>query len=376
MILSPEQKAIKETLREFALERIRPIARETDETQLFPESLWDELADLNVTGMAIPDEYGGSECSRVEYSIINEELAYGSLAIATAVSVHCLASAAIAEFGSDAQKERWLPDMSTGRPIGAFALSEPHAGSNPAELSTRAYRDGNEYVISGEKQWITNGARSDVLIVFAVTDPGDPETITQFLVPKTCEGVTVGDKEDKLGLRASDTTPITFDDVRIPVGNQLTPVGDGLPAALQMLTGGRIGIASQAVGVSQAAIDDALSYAMEREQFGRTISEIQMIRHKIADMVTNTRAARYLTRVTAERDDAGMDVRGEASMAKYFASENAVDVTSEAVQIHGGYGYVREFDVERYYRDAKVTTIYEGTSEIQKEIIARTVIDA
>lgn len=375
MILSPEQQAIQETLREFALERIRPIAREADEAQVFPESLWDELADLDVMGMTIPDEYDGSERSRVEYSIINEEIAYGSLAVATAVSVHCLASAAIAEFGTDTQKERWLPDMSTGRPIGAFALSEPHAGSNPAELSTRAYRDGNEYVISGEKQWITNGARSDVLIVFAVTEPGDPGTITQFLVPKTCDGILVGDKEDKLGLRASDTTPVTFDDVRIPIGNQLTPIGDGLQAALQMLTGGRIGIASQAVGVSQAAIDDAISYATEREQFGRTISEIQTIRHKIADMVTNTRAARYLTRGAAERDDAGMDVRGEASMAKYFASENAVDVTNEAVQIHGGYGYVREFDVERYYRDAKVTTIYEGTSEIQKEIIARTVID-
>lgn len=376
MILSAEQRALKDTLREFAIDRIRPVARESDETQSFPEAIWDELGELDVLGMDIPEQYGGSDLSRVEYSLVSEELAYGSLAIATAVSVHCLVTAAITEFGSDKQKDSWLPKMSTGRPIGGFALSEPQAGSNPAELRTKAVREGDEYVLSGEKQWITNGERSGVLIVFAATDPGNPESITQFLVPKDHDGIRVGEKADKLGLRASDTTSITFNDVRIPAENRLTAVGEGLRAALGLLTGGRIGIASQAVGLSQAAVDDAISYAKQREQFGEPISEIQTIRHKIADMVTKTRAARSLTRLAAERADAGLSVRSDASMAKYFASESAMEVTNEAVQIHGGYGYIREFDVERYYRDAKVTTIYEGTSEIQKEIIARNEIDS
>lgn len=375
MILSAEQRAFQETIREFSIEQIHPIAREIDETQSFPETIWDDLAELDVLGMQIPEKYGGSDLSRVEYSLVNEEVAYGSLAIATAVSVHCLATAAIRKFGSEHQKETWLPEMSAGRPVGAFALSEPHAGSNPAELRTTAREEGDEYVISGEKQWITNGSRSDVLIVFAVTDPGNPESITQFLVPKDRKGITVGEKEDKLGLRASDTTPLTFENVRIPRENRLTPVGEGLQAALWLLTGGRIGIASQSVGLAQAAIDDAVSYANDREQFGKPISEIQTIRHKIAEMVTKTQASRSLTRLAAERADNGLSVRREASMAKYYASETAMDVTNEAVQIHGGYGYMRDYDVERYYRDAKVTTIYEGTSEIQKEIIARSEID-
>ncbi len=375
MSLSSEQRVLQETIREFTADRIGPIAREIDETQSFPEGIWDELSELDVMGMTVPEEYGGSNLSQVEYSLVNEEIAYGSLAIATAVSVHCLVTAAITEFGTEQLKATWLPKMSAGRPVGGFALSEPHAGSNPAALQTRADRDGDEYVISGEKQWITNGARSGILVVFAVTEPGNPESITQFLVPKDREGISVGEKEDKLGLRASDTTPITLDGVRVPQENQLTPVGEGLRAALTLLTGGRIGIASQSVGLAQAAIDEAISYAKQREQFGQPISEIQTIRHKIADMITKTEAARSLTRLTAERADEGESVRSEASMAKYFASETAMEVTNEAVQIHGGYGYMREYDVERYYRDAKVTTIYEGTSEIQKEIIARNEID-
>ena len=373
MRLSAEQATIRDTVLEFARNEIRPGAAAADERQAFPEDVWDGLAELDLTAMTVPEKYGGLDVDRLTYSVVNEAVAYGSLAVATALSVHCLATSCIATFGSDAQKERWLPEMADGRPVGAFALSEPHAGSNPAEMTTEARPAGDEYVLNGEKQWITNGQRSDVVIVFAKTDRADQESITQFVVPKSA-GIDVGETEDKLGLRASDTTTLTFDDVRIPAENRLTPVGKGLSAALTILTGGRIGIASQAVGVAEAAFDEAKAYAQDREQFDHPLADIQTIRHKLADMATQVRAARLLTRDAARRDDEGEDVRTAASMAKYFASEAAMDVTNEAVQIHGGYGYVQS-DVERFYRDAKVTTIYEGTSEIQKTIIARSLLE-
>ncbi len=382
MQLSEEQRAIRDVVREFAVEEIRPTAEETDRTQQFPEDVWDGLAELDLTGLTVPEEYGGYDADRVTYSLVSEEVAYGALSVATALGVHCMATSCIATFGDDDQKERWLPEMVDGRPVGAFALSEPGAGSNPAQMETVARRvegagghPGDEYVIDGKKQWITNGQRSDVVILFARTDPEDPRSITQFVVPKDVDGLEVGNKEDKLGLRASDTTSLVFDGVRIPAENRLTPVGEGLSAAFSILQGGRIGIASQAVGLAQAAFDEAVAYSQEREQFDEPISEIQTIRHKLADMKTNLEAARLLTREAARRSDAGEPVETWASMAKYFASEAAVDVTSEAVQIHGGYGYVREFDVERLYRDSKITTIYEGTSEIQKKIVARNVLE-
>jgi len=371
MELTDEQRAIQGVVREFAVEEIRPTAAEADREQAFPEEVWDGLADLDLTGLTVPEEYGGLDVDDLTYSIVNEEVAYGMLAVATALSVHSLATSCLAEFGSDEQKERWLPEMATGRPVGAFALSEPEAGSNPAQMTTTAVREGDEYVIDGKKQWITNGQRAGVVILFAKTDLEDPRSVTQFVVPKDTPGLEVGKKEDKLGLRASDTTALLFDDVRIPVENRLTEEGKGLSAALSILTGGRIGIASQAVGLAQAALDEALDYAGEREQFDRPIGEFQTIRHKLADMQTNLQAARLLTRDAARKSDAGEDVTMAASMAKYFASETAVDVTNEAVQIHGGYGYTTEFDVERFYRDSKITTIYEGTSEIQKKVIAR-----
>ncbi|MDR9380298.1 MAG: acyl-CoA dehydrogenase family protein, partial [Natronomonas sp.] len=292
------------------------------------------------------------------------------LSVATALSVHCLATSCIQQFGTDAHREAWLPDMAAGRPVGAFALSEPDAGSNPAGMTTQARKEGDEYVIDGTKQWITNGQRSGVVILFAKTDRDDPDTVTQFLVPKDTDGLAVGKKEHKLGLRASDTTTLLFDGARIPVENRLTEVGDGLKAAFSILTGGRIAIASQAVGVAQAALDAAVEYADEREQFGKPIAGHQAIAHKLADMATDVRASRLLTRDAAEKNEDGVDPMA-ASMAKYFASETAVDVATEAVQVHGGYGYTKDFDVERFYRDAKITTIYEGTSEIQKDIISR-----
>jgi alkylation response protein AidB-like acyl-CoA dehydrogenase len=382
MELSQEHRAIRDVVHDFAVEEVRPTAKEADRTQTFPEEVWDGLADLDLTAMTVPEEYGGLDADTMTYSVVNEELAYGQLAVATALGVHCLATSCIAEFGSDDHKEEWLPDMARGRPVGAFALSEPQAGSNPAEMTTEAQRverasghAGDEYVIDGKKQWITNGERAGVVILFAKTDRDDPDSITQFLVPKDADGLEVGKKEDKLGLRASDTTSLLFDDVRIPAENRLTEERRGLSAALSILTGGRIGIASQSVGLAQAALDEAVSYAGEREQFDRPIGQFQAIRHKVADMATKLRAGRLLTRDAARRADAGEDVRTAASMAKYFASEAAVDITNEAVQIHGGYGYTTDFDVERFYRDSKITTIYEGTSEIQKEVIARELLD-
>ncbi|PSQ16737.1 acyl-CoA dehydrogenase [Halobacteriales archaeon QS_8_69_26] len=377
MDLTEEQRAIRDVVHEFAVEEIRPTARECDTEQSFPEEVWDGLADLDLTGLTVPEEYGGFDADRVTYAVVNEEVAYGQLSVATALSVHCLATSCIAEFGDEDQTERWLPEMVGGRPVGAFALSEPHAGSNPAEMSTQARPDGDEYVIDGTKQWITNGKRSGVVILFAKTDRDDPDTITQFVVPKDADGLTVGKKEDKLGLRASDTTSLEFDGVRIPRENRLTEVGKGLSAAFSILTGGRVGIAAQSVGLAQSALDEAVEYSHEREQFDRPLSDIQTIRHEVAEMSTAVRASRLLTRDAARRLEHGdpQDAAEAASMAKYFASEAAMDVTNEAVQIHGGYGYVTENDVERLYRDAKITTIYEGTTEIQKEIIARHVLD-
>ena len=377
MELTAEQRAIRDVVHEFARAEIRPVAAEADRTATFPEAVWDGLADLDLTALTVPEAYGGVEADRVTYSLVNEAVAYGSLAVATALSVHLLATSCLETFGSDEVKERWLPEMATGRPVGAFALSEAGAGSNPAQMTTEARRiegaDGQveAYVIDGQKQWITNGKRAGVVVCFAKIDREDPGSITQFLVPKETPGLTVGKREQKLGLRASDTTELQFDEVRIPAEYRLTPEGEGLRAALSILTGGRIGIASQAVGLAQAALDEAVTYASDREQFGKPIAEIQTIQHKLAEMETRVQAARLLARDAARRDDAGADSRKAASCAKYFASETASFVTNEALQIHGGYGYTTDFDVERYYRDAKVTEIYEGTTEIQKTIIAR-----
>ncbi len=373
--LSAEESAIRDLVREFAIEEIRPGAREADETETFPEDVWDGLAELDLTGLTVPEEYGGFDADATAYAVVNETLAYGSLAVATALSVHCLATSCIATFGDDDQRERWLPEMVDGRPVGAFCLSEPHAGSNPAEMSTTATREGDEYVLDGTKQWITNGSRAGVAVVFARADADDPDSITQFLVPTDADGFEVGRKEEKLGLRASDTTAITLDGCRVPATNRLTEEGKGLSAAFRVLTDGRIGIAAQAVGVADAAFDAAREYAHEREQFDRPIAEIQAIRHKFAEMSTEIEAARLLVREACRLAEAGEDARVAASRAKYAASEAATSVTNEAVQIHGGYGYVTEFDVERFYRDAKITEIYEGTTEIQKEIIARGVLD-
>ena len=375
MELSAAQRAIRETVRELTAEEIVPVAREADRTESFPEDVWDLLADLDLTGLTTPTAYDGFDADYRTYAVVNEELAYGSLAVATALSVHCLATACIAEFAGESVRDEWLPEMVDGRPVGAFALSEPQAGSNPRAMTTVAEPIDDGYRLSGEKQWITNGQRAGVVVVFAKTDPEDPDSITQFLVPTDSDGLTVGDPEEKLGLRASDTTTLTFDGVRIPERYRLTEVGAGLAAALSILNGGRVAIAAQATGLAQRALDEAQGYATEREQFDEPIAELQTIRHKLAEMATTVQASRLLTWDAAGRLDRDADARQAASMAKYFASEGAVDVANEAVQIHGGYGYTTEYPVERLYRDAKVTTIYEGTTEIQKNVIARSLLE-
>ncbi|MUW14785.1 acyl-CoA dehydrogenase [Halorubrum sp. CBA1125] len=403
--LTDEQRAVRDLVREFAVEEVRPGAAAADETGTFPEDVWDGLVDIGMTGLTVPEEYGGFDAEATTYAVVNEELAYGSLAVATALSVHCLVATCLAEFGSEPQRERWLPRMAEGRPVGMFCLSEPGAGSNPAEMETTATYDPetDEYALNGEKQWITNGERGGVAVVFAKAaadaegadgesdpgdesgpgdapddapgdDPDDETAITQFLVPADAAGFEVGPKEEKLGLRASDTTGITLDDCRVPAANRLTEVGAGLSAAFRALTGGRIGIAAQAVGLAQAALDAATSYATEREQFGGPIADIQAVRHTVAEMATDVSAARLLVREACRQAEAGEDPRVAAAKAKYRASEAAMSVTNEALQIHGGYGYTTDFDVERFYRDAKVTEIYEGTTEIQKTIVARGVL--
>ncbi|PSP53754.1 acyl-CoA dehydrogenase, partial [Halobacteriales archaeon QH_7_68_42] len=311
MALSATQEAIRETVREFAVAEIRPTLRECDREERFPEDVWDGLADLDLTGLTTPESYGGFDADRVTYAVVNEEVAYGSLAVATALSVHCLATSCIAEFGDEDLREAWLPEMVDGRPVGAFALSEPDAGSNPAEMSTTATRDGDEWVLDGTKQWITNGARAGVVVVFAKAREADGESatdgggsVTQFLVPADADGLSVGDPEEKLGLRASDTVSLTFDGVRVPDRYRLTEPGRGLAAALSVLNGGRVGIAAQAVGLGQAALDEALEYAAEREQFDRPIGEFQSIRHTLAEMHTQVEAGRLLTREAARRMDA------------------------------------------------------------------------
>ena len=375
MELSAEQRAIRRTVRDLTAEVIIPTAREADRTASFPENAWDSLADIDLTGLTTPTAYGGFDAAASTATIVYEELAYGSLAVATALSVHSLVSDCLATFADEQVKAEWLPEMADGRPVGAFALSEPDAGSNPRAMSTIARPEGDKYVLNGEKQWITNGQRAGVVVVFAKTDPDDPESVTQFLVPADSDGLTVGDPEEKLGLRASDTTSLQFDGVRIPERYRLTAVGDGLSAALSVLNGGRVAIAAQAVGLAQRALDEALEYATEREQFDRRIGEFQTIRHRLAEMATTVQASRLLTWDAARRIEREEDARRTASMAKYFASEGAMDVTNEALQIHGGYGYTTEYPVERLYRDAKVTTIYEGTTEIQKNVIARSLLE-
>jgi alkylation response protein AidB-like acyl-CoA dehydrogenase len=371
--LTPEQQLIRDTAREFALRELEPHAEEWDERHIFPRDVFNKMAELGFAGMLVPEEYGGVGADTLSYILMLEELNRVVPAMGTVVSVHnSLACGALLMFGNDEQKEKYLPKMTSGEWLGAYALSEAHAGSDPAAMRATAVRRGDVYVMNGTKTWITSGQSCDVAVLFAVTGNTDrpSRNISAFICPKGVPGLTVGKPENKMGIRASETTQLIFEDAEIPAEGLLGYEGEGFKIAMSLLDGGRIGIAAQAVGIAQRAFDEATAYSLQREQFGVPISDHQAIQFMLADMATGLSAARLLLYRAATMRDKGQKVSKEASMAKVFASELAMKSAWAAVQIHGGYGYVREYPVERFFRDAKITEIYEGTSQIQRIVIA------
>ena len=372
-MLTEPQIMIRDTARAFARERLAPCAAEWDRDARFPDEALAEMGSLGFMGMLVPEEWGGAAADHVAYALAVEEIAAGDGSVSTIMSVHnSVCAMPILRFGSEEQKERFLRPMARGEMLGAFCLTEPQAGSEASAIKTAARRDGNHYVLDGTKQFITSGSTAKVAIVFAVTDPArGKKGISAFIVPTATPGYKVARKEEKLGQRASDTCQIVFDDCRITPDLLLGQEGEGYKIALANLEGGRIGIAAQALGLARAAYEHALAYAKERQAFGRRIVEHQAVAFRLADMATEIAAARGLILDAARLRDAGRPCLKEASMAKLFASEMAERVASDAIQIHGGYGYLRDFPVERIYRDVRVTKIYEGTSDIQRLVIAR-----
>jgi alkylation response protein AidB-like acyl-CoA dehydrogenase len=371
--LNPEQQLIRDTARDFAMAELEPHAQEWDEQHIFPRDVFNRMAELGFAGMTVPEEYGGVGADTVSYILMLEELNRVVPAIGTVLSVHnSLACGALTMFGTAEQKARYLPKLASGEWLGAYALSEAHAGSNPAAMRTTARRRGDAYVVNGTKTWITSGASCDVAILFAVTGDSDKPSrnISAFICPRDVPGLTVSKPENKMGIRASETNQLIYEDAELPAENLLGQEGEGFKVAMSLLDGGRIGIAAQGVGIAQRAYEESVSYSLQREQFGVTISEHQAIQFMIADMATGLDAARLLLYRAATMRDKGQRVSKEASMAKLFASELAMKSAWAAVQIHGGYGYVKEYAVERFFRDAKITEIYEGTSQIQRIVIA------
>lgn len=372
-LYTEDQRMIRDAARAFATEMLAPNAAQWDHDAHLPDAIVAQLGELGLLGMIVPQELGGSYTDYVAYALAMEEVAAGDAACATMMSVHnSVGCGPILGFGTPAQKDRWLADMAAGRVIGAFCLTEPHAGSEANNLRTRAELRDGKWVLNGAKQFVTNGQRAGVAIVFAMTDPeAGKRGISAFLVPTDTPGFIVGKPEKKMGIRASDTCPITLENCAIPEENLLGNRGEGLKIALSNLEGGRIGIAAQALGIARAAFDKARRYAGERVQFGKPIAEHQAIQQKLADMAVQINAARLLVHHAAKLRTAGLPCLSEASQAKLFASEMAERVCSDAIQIHGGYGYLVDYEVERHYRDARITQIYEGTSEVQRMVIAR-----
>ena len=373
MILSEEHQAIQDAIRAYVQEQIAPQAAAWDKSHHFPAAELKGLAALGCYGVAVPTVYDGAGLDYLALSIIIEEIAAGDGATSTVVSVNnCPVCSILMAFGNEDQKQRFLKPLARGDMLGAFCLTEPHVGSEAGGLKTTAVRDGADYLINGVKQFITSGKNGDLAIVMAVTDKAaGKKGISAFLVPTTTPGYQVARIEDKLGQHASDTAQINFENCRVPAANLLGIEGQGLKIALSGLEGGRIGIASQAVGMARAAFEAALQYSKDRSSFGQPIFKHQAIQFKLADMATQIEAARQLIRHAACLKDAGLPCLKEAAMAKLFASEMAEKVCSDAIQIHGGYGYVSDFPVERIYRDVRVCQIYEGTSEVQKILIGR-----
>ena len=371
--LSEEQRMIRDMARDFARREIAPKAQAMEKAGWIDDALVAQMGELGLLGMVVPEEWGGSYIDYVAYALAVEEISAGDGAVGALMSIHnSVGCGPLLNFGSQAQKDVWLADLASGQAIGCFCLTEPQAGSEAHNLRTRAeLRDGH-WVLNGAKQFVSNGKRAKLAIVFAVTDPQlGKKGLSAFLVPTDTPGFTVDRSEHKMGIRASDTCAVTLNDCRIPAENLLGERGKGLAIALSNLEGGRIGIAAQALGIARAAFDAALGYARERIQFGKPIAEHQSIANLLADMHTQLNAARLLILHAARLKSTGHPCLSEASQAKLFASEMAERVCSKAVQIHGGYGYLEDYPVERYYRDARITQIYEGSSEIQRLLIAR-----
>ena len=376
MLLSPEQQQIRDTLREFARDELAPNAAAWDRDHTFPRDALRALGALGVLGIVVPETWGGAGLDYVSLAVALEEIAAGDGATSTIVSVqNSVVCGPINAFGSDAQKTRYLPSLAGGEQLGCFCLTEPQTGSDASAIATRADRRGDSYVLNGVKQFITTGANADVAIVFALTDKAaGKKGISAFIVDAKTPGFVVARIEEKLGQRASDTAQIVFENCAVPAANLLGREGDGYRIALANLEGGRIGIAAQAVGMARAAFEAALGYARERKAFGKPIAEHQAVNFRLADMATKIDVARQMVWHAAALRDAGEPCLKEASMAKLFASEMAETVASDAIQIHGGYGYVADFPVERIYRDVRVCQIYEGTSDIQRMVIGRALL--
>jgi butyryl-CoA dehydrogenase len=377
--LNEEQEMIRKMARDFAQNELAPVAAELDEKAEPPLANLKKMAELGFMGLAIPEEYGGIDADSISYVIAIEEISKVCASTGVILAVHnSLGSYGLVTFGTEEQKRKFLPPLASEW-ISTYALTEPETGSDAASIKTRAVRDSDEYVINGTKQFITSAPFAHLFVVFAVTDPDKKHRgISAFVVEKGTPGFSVGREENKLGIRAASTCGLVFEDCRIPVANRLGEEGEGFKVAMASLDAGRVGIAAQALGIAQGAYEAALAYAKERHQFGQPIAEFQGIQWMLADMATRIEAARLLTYQAALAKDrakkSGERYSKEAAMAKLFASETAVWVTQRAVQIHGGYGYIKEYAVERYYRDAKITEIYEGTSEIQRIVIAHQIL--
>ena len=378
--LNEEQEMIRKMARDFAQNEVAPVAAELDEKDEPPLANLKKMAELGFMGLAIPEEYGGIGADSVSYVIAIEEISKACASTGVILAVHnSLGSHGLVAFGTEEQKRKFLTPLASGQWIATFGLTEPETGSDAASIKTKAVLDGDEYVINGTKQFITSAPFAHLFIIFAMTDPDKKHRgISAFVVERGTPGFSLGREENKMGIRAASTCGLVFEDCRVPVANRLGEEGDGFKVAMASLDAGRVGIAAQAVGIAQGAYEAALAYAKERHQFGQPIAEFQGIQWMLADMATRIEAASLLTYQAALAKDRakkpGERYSKEAAMAKLFASETAVWVTQKAVQIHGGYGYIKEYAVERYYRDAKITEIYEGTSEIQRIVIAHQIL--
>ena len=371
--LTEDQLIIRDTIREFAENKIRPVIMELDESQSFPRELLRELGELGFLGIIFPEEYGGAGLGYVEFEIIIEELARVDPSIALSVAAHNgLCTNHLFRFANEEQKKKYIPDLASGKKIGAWALTEPASGSDAAGLRTVAEKKNDHYILNGTKNFITHGKYGEIAVVMTITDKNEGKKgISAFILEKGIPGFSAGKKENKLGMRASETSQLIFENCIVPKENLIGEEGMGFIQALQILEGGRISIASLSVGLAQGCLDASIKYSKERKQFGKPISDFQAIQFKLAEIQTNIEAARMLTLRAAYLKDKGIPNRKEAAIAKLFASEIAEKAASEAVQIHGGYGFVKDYPVEKFYRDVKLLTIGEGTSEIQRIVIAR-----